>query len=78
MAEALRLRAVGYDRKNAAGEVVEHIPGNPVAQKFWLINRQRKRWTERTENVHTDGEGNSLAPPTFIINPVRPGERISS
>jgi hypothetical protein len=79
--DSLFTRAKGYDRVTrhqaiAGGQIVmleetKHIPPDPTSIKFWLTNRQRKLWSERTESAFTDSEGNSLPPPNIIITGVK-------
>jgi hypothetical protein len=57
---ALRDRSIGYtmqlseERVTKEGAIVQltkdvHVPGDTTAASFWLKNRQRKDWTEKTE-----------------------------
>lgn len=55
---SLYLRAIGYtyeaEKVTKSGDIVTykvHVPPDPVAQKFWLMNRCSDRWRERKENV---------------------------
>lgn len=65
--QALFSRVIGYDNPNAVkifynsqtGETVrevytEHYPPDVRAGEFWLINRRRKKWTNRQEVVNTN------------------------
>lgn len=60
VAAALYKRALGYDKKvtklaTAEGkftdkeEILEHVPADVGAAQFWLKNRQKQYWTDRSE-----------------------------
>jgi hypothetical protein len=60
VAASLYQRALGYDRtatKHATHmgkfmdsvEVIEHVPADVGAAQFWLKNRQKALWTDRSE-----------------------------
>lgn len=65
---SLRLRAKGFTRKREVvtrdggiATVEEYYPPDTQAQRFWLMNRQRKYWAERTTNTHENPDGTALA-----------------
>lgn len=63
---ALFKRALGYQGAE------KEYPPDVTACLFWLKNRQSKNWRDRVDNVLTDDEGNTLAPPSLIIMGVKP------
>jgi hypothetical protein len=79
---AMYLRAVGYthpdekifyDKDTASAvriDTIKHYPPDPGAGQFWLTNRQRHNWRNRTTNEMVDQEGNTLIPPQLIVVPV--------
>lgn len=66
-------RAVGYEIEsekvfcNASGEVtrakiVEHTPPDVTACIFWLKNRRKEEWRDKTETGFTDPDGKPISP----------------
>lgn len=51
VAEALYKRAIGYEAEE--GDNIKKYPPEVTAAKFWLINRQRGRWSERIDHDHS-------------------------
>lgn len=62
---ALYKRAIGYDSeetiieqtdggKKHVKKIRKHIPGDTVAQIFWLKNRRPDKWRDKPENVTTE------------------------
>lgn len=62
-----KLKRVDYDPETgkkireyeelATGVDETHVPADLRAETFWLRNRQSERWSEKQENVTSDGEG---------------------
>lgn len=52
----------------------EHYPPDTPAGVFWLTNRQRHMWKQRVDSTVANPDDTPLAPPTIVINPVRPKE----
>lgn len=69
---SLYQRATGYVIKsekvfNANGKVLradtyEHIPPDTGAAIFWLKNRRKEQWRDKTETGFTDPEGKPMTP----------------
>jgi hypothetical protein len=69
---SLYQRATGYIIKsekvfNASGTVLraetfEHIPPDTGAAIFWLKNRRKEQWRDKTETGFTDPEGKPMSP----------------
>lgn len=63
VAHALYKRAVGYEYKRqrlvigkkdghaTVHDLIEHVPGDVMAQKIWLVNRSKK-WTDKQQHEH--------------------------
>lgn len=81
-------RAMGFEHDSeeikvindgVLGQYIERVPVRKIyppdstAAIFWLKNRQRTKWRDRTETAFTDPEGNAVIP-TININVVRPDD----
>ncbi len=59
-------------------EQVRHIPGDPRAAEFWLVNRQKLKWRRTDKDLTTnDGEGADTGVvelPAVMERPAPPGE----
>jgi hypothetical protein len=79
---SLYQRATGYTIKtekvfNAGGEILraatkEHVPPDTGAAIFWLKNRRKDRWRDKTETGFTDPDGNPMLP-AVNVSITRPG-----
>lgn len=68
---SLRQRALGYSHPDVhissyegditVTPIIKHYPPDTKAATFWLTNRQRGRWSERSELTGADGQ--PLMPP---------------
>jgi cell fate (sporulation/competence/biofilm development) regulator YmcA (YheA/YmcA/DUF963 family) len=77
VAEKLFQRATGYNHpeveiKVIDGEIVEvpltkHYAPDTMAIMYWLNNRQRKYWKQKTETGFTDNDGNDVIPVQFYL-----------
>ena len=62
--KATKVSEVYYDDRNnkcqrenvTTTEVIRHIPADPAAQKFWLINRKKEMWKDNPHKVENDKE----------------------
>jgi hypothetical protein len=52
--------------------VVNHTPPDMTAAQYWLNNRRPAHWKNKSSSEITGPDGQALAVPQFIINPVRP------
>lgn len=65
---AIAKAAIGYEIETEKvfchnGEIIraktrEYVKPDVAAQKFWLINRQKKDWSDKITHGHTDNDGN--------------------
>ena len=39
----------------------EHVPPDPTACKFWLVNRRKDRWSDTQKITHEAESGSPLA-----------------
>lgn len=46
------VKTVGEGEKKITHVTEEEVPGDVTAQRFWMMNRQRKHWRDRTEVEH--------------------------
>lgn len=67
VARALYRRACGMtiveERPGQEGGTIattKEIPPDPQAMKFWLMNRQRAKWTDQTKVEHSTPDGQPL------------------
>jgi len=74
VANALFQRATGFyvkeERVSEDGSIttqVKYIAPDVGAQKFWLTNRARTQWVERTQQELTGAGGEKLLPPTLVL-----------
>jgi hypothetical protein len=47
--------------------VAKELAPDTVAAKFWLINRQRKKWRDKVETGITDSDGNDIESVVYMI-----------
>lgn len=83
VANGLYSRAIGYshkaekvfpstkDRGIERIEYVEHYPPDVGAARTWLFNRQPDLWKNVNVQEMTGPNGQSLVPPTIVVNPVQ-------
>lgn len=72
---SLYRRATGYTFDSEKvfqhqGEIVraetrEHVPPDPTSMIFWLKNRRKEQWRDRSENALVDENGKTITP---IVN----------
>lgn len=72
---SLYRRATGYTFDSekifqSGGEIIraetrEHVPPDPTSMIFWLKNRRKEQWRDRSENALVDENGKTITP---IVN----------
>jgi transposase-like protein len=74
VANALFRKATGFyvreERVSEDGTIssqTKYITPDVAAQKFWLTNRARTQWVERTQQELTGAGGEKLIPPTLVL-----------
>jgi ABC-type transport system substrate-binding protein len=57
----------GLGSSIVATDTVKQYPPNERALRFWLMNRQRAKWTEKQEVGFTNKQGEDITP--IVFNP---------
>jgi len=87
VAKAMHKRATGYeytrqrvivgkDGKGVVHDLIEHVPPDTSAGKFWLTNRDGRKWADRGADGR-GGQGDAPRDQNITINFVGAAERAS-
>lgn len=81
VADKLFKRATGYEHEavkifanTTTGQIIEakyieHYPPETAAMIFWLKNRQRGKWVDRVDQVHTGPNGGPIKTENVHLTP---------
>jgi transcriptional regulator with XRE-family HTH domain len=64
--QAFKVKTGPHSEEVEIVDVEKFVPGNPVAAKFWLINRRRETWRDKVETGITDNQGKDIAGPATL------------